>query len=289
MKCKICDQEYNAEICPHCRFNPQDGSFQSYEALPSLIRKYKKNKDWKSEVLLKLKVNKILNEKSQEVIAKEIFSEKRVTFNPDINLAKDLLNNSDKYNQCQTKTEAKRLKSSKKANRSDKESLLQKYIIENWNNLEFLNNWSLEYSLKNTNEVGEIDLIAKSNNSPEYVVIELKKGNSSDRVVGQLFRYMGWVNRNLAKSEKVSGMIIANSFELDLLYALSIVDDSNLNIYLCQYNKTNKGYFFESINNFADHIPIVNIEKNIDKINDIDDLDELTRRIEDRKKNISSQ
>lgn len=41
-------------------------------------------------------------------------------------------------------------------------------------------------------------------------MIELKRDKSSDAVVGQILRYMGWVQKHLAENgELVSGLIIA--------------------------------------------------------------------------------
>lgn len=56
--------------------------------------------------------------------------------------------------------------------------------------------------------VGPIDLLGRDK-SGQYVVIELKRGRSADKVFGQLSRYMGWVRRNLAEGEDVVGVIVA--------------------------------------------------------------------------------
>jgi hypothetical protein len=45
--------------------------------------------------------------------------------------------------------------------------------------------------------VGTIDLLCRDKKSKDYLVIELKKGRSADRVYGQCSRYMGWVRKNL--------------------------------------------------------------------------------------------
>ena len=56
--------------------------------------------------------------------------------------------------------------------------------------------------------VGPIDLLGQKNDGT-YVVIELKKGRSADKVFGQLSRYMGWIKRNLADGADVHGIIVA--------------------------------------------------------------------------------
>jgi len=64
--------------------------------------------------------------------------------------------------------------------------------------------------------VGPIDLLAQDKSSGEYIVIELKKGRSADRVFGQLSRYMGWVKKNLSAGGSVSGIIVAAQIDAKL-------------------------------------------------------------------------
>jgi len=66
-----------------------------------------------------------------------------------------------------------------------------------------------------------IDLLAmdKHNN---YVVIEVKVSKGYDRVIGQLLRYMAWIENNQAEStQKVRGIIIAREISEDLHLAAS--------------------------------------------------------------------
>jgi hypothetical protein len=73
-----------------------------------------------------------------------------------------------------------------------------------------------------TQEVGIIDFLAVNKNK-DLVVIELKR-NSTDQTLGQILRYMGWVNENLGKKgQKVKGIIIAESKDNRLDYALTVV------------------------------------------------------------------
>lgn len=75
-----------------------------------------------------------------------------------------------------------------------------------------------------TQEVGILDFLAIDKNN-DFVVIELKR-SSSDATLGQLLRYMGWVNKNLCdKKQKVRGIIIAESKDNRLDYAMTIVPD----------------------------------------------------------------
>ncbi len=73
-----------------------------------------------------------------------------------------------------------------------------------------------------------IDLLAvdKHNN---YVVIELKVSKGYDRVIGQLLRYMAWIEKNHAEpSQKVRGIIIAREISDDLHLAASKIAEVEL-------------------------------------------------------------
>ena len=70
-----------------------------------------------------------------------------------------------------------------------------------------------------------IDILALDRHD-RYVVIELKV--SRDRVVGQLLRYMGWVEQNMEALQPARGIIVANEITADLKLACSRVPDVRL-------------------------------------------------------------
>ena len=73
-----------------------------------------------------------------------------------------------------------------------------------------------------------IDILAVDDGQ-NFIVIELKVSKGYDRAVGQLLRYMAWIEKNLAEPEqKVKGMIIARSISEDLRLATSRVKDVEL-------------------------------------------------------------
>jgi len=73
-----------------------------------------------------------------------------------------------------------------------------------------------------TQEVGEMDFLAIDKDG-DLIVIELKR-NSTDVTLGQILRYMGWVNKNLCKeNQKVKGIIIAETKDNRLEYALTVI------------------------------------------------------------------
>ena len=67
-----------------------------------------------------------------------------------------------------------------------------------------------------------IDILAKDKDGG-FVVIELKVSRGYDRTIGQLLRYMGWVDANLAQGKPVRGVIVAASITEDLKLAASRV------------------------------------------------------------------
>jgi hypothetical protein len=70
-----------------------------------------------------------------------------------------------------------------------------------------------------TTDIGIIDILCLDKNN-NYVVIELKKDVASDKVVGQIQRYMAWVEENLADKESVRGVIVAQDYDKKLEYAV---------------------------------------------------------------------
>ena len=61
-----------------------------------------------------------------------------------------------------------------------------------------------------TTEVGTIDLLCVDGNN-NLVVVELKRGRESDKVVGQISRYIGWVKSKLAKNSRdVRGIVVVH-------------------------------------------------------------------------------
>ena len=61
-------------------------------------------------------------------------------------------------------------------------------------------------------DVGRIDLLCRDA-SNKWVVIELKAEVATDRTLGQILRYMGWVKEQIAHGDEVRGMIVAHDFD----------------------------------------------------------------------------
>lgn len=70
--------------------------------------------------------------------------------------------------------------------------------------------------------IGRLDFLCIDPLADAVVVVELKRGRPSDRVVGQAARYMGYVRTHLAKSgQQVEGLIVAHDAEEALRYAVA--------------------------------------------------------------------
>ena len=56
------------------------------------------------------------------------------------------------------------------------------------------------------------------------VVVELKRGRSADRVIGQVARYMGWVRAHIAThGQDVEGIVVVHEHDDRLRYAAASV------------------------------------------------------------------
>ena len=106
------------------------------------------------------------------------------------------------------------------------ETQLEEFIYANWNNIKW--GWKLE--LYKTNEqngrqfpagLWSIDFLAVDKENNDLVVIELKRGKTSDATVGQILRYINWVKENIAdKGQNVRGIIVAKEVDDALNYAV---------------------------------------------------------------------
>ena len=99
----------------------------------------------------------------------------------------------------------------------------------------FLCRFSLQFQVEMIgqqypSDTGPIDILAKSKDGKTWLVIELKKGRTSDVVVGQIQRYMGYVKEELAEpDQQVKGAIIGLDADNRLKRALSVT--TNIEFY----------------------------------------------------------
>ena len=116
------------------------------------------------------------------------------------------------------------------------EKQLEDFIIENWDKTEFGKKYDLIeeegeiISQQFKTDIGFIDILAKDKKTKNYVVIELKKNQTSDDTIGQLLRYMGWIKKN-KKDDGVKGVIVAGQFDTKLDHAKSMIPNSEVFLY----------------------------------------------------------
>jgi hypothetical protein len=117
------------------------------------------------------------------------------------------------------------------------EKHLEDFLIANWEKTDLGKRYELieedgvPVSQQFRTDVGYIDLLVRDRKSKEYVVIELKKGQSSDQTAGQLLRYIGWIRRHLGEGRSVGGIVIASSVDEKLRYAISEIPHASVMIY----------------------------------------------------------
>ncbi len=105
------------------------------------------------------------------------------------------------------------------------EAHLEDFIERNWSKI----SWGSPLELYREGEQSgrqfpagtwSIDFFAIDRQKNELVVIELKRGQTSDATVGQVLRYINWVRENVAgPNQNVRGIIIASDIDDALRYA----------------------------------------------------------------------
>jgi hypothetical protein len=117
------------------------------------------------------------------------------------------------------------------------ESQLEDFLIENWDKTELGKHYDLiteDGELKSQQYrtgIGIIDILAEDRKTKQLVVIELKKNQTSDDTVGQLTRYMGWLEEHKTNGKLTKGIIIAAQYDERLHYALKKVKDVEVYLY----------------------------------------------------------
>jgi hypothetical protein len=136
------------------------------------------------------------------------------------------------------------------AQRFGLERHLHEFMRDNWEKTTLGKEWSLyeeegdpDAGYEYPCPVGRIDLLARSRNvkKPRWLVIELKRNQSSDDTIGQTLRYMGYVQEHLADGEPVNGMVIAHEADDKLEYALKVLPNVHLMHYEVDFRLKSPG------------------------------------------------
>lgn len=86
-------------------------------------------------------------------------------------------------------------------------------------------------------KAGEIDILCKDAKN-KFVVVEVKRWKDSDKVVGQILRYMGAIKEE--KSNEPRGIIVLNQEDQRLNYALSMVKNIEAKYYKLNFAISDK-------------------------------------------------
>jgi len=127
------------------------------------------------------------------------------------------------------------------------EQHLEDFIVQNWRSTDlgkYYDIYEEEGELvgqQYPSDTGPIDILAISKDKKELLVIELKRGRSSDTAVGQIQRYMGYVREELAEeNQSVKGVIIAFSDDIGIRRALSITQNIDFYTYKVRFKLEKK-------------------------------------------------
>jgi hypothetical protein len=123
------------------------------------------------------------------------------------------------------------------------ERQLESFLLENWNRTPLAKEWAI-YSTDDEPEtgnqfptdIGRIDILAVHKADGRFLVIELKRDQSTDQTVGQVLRYVGWVKRHLAQEgQPVEALIIAHKADKEARYALSTLPNVKMMTYEVEF------------------------------------------------------
>lgn len=120
------------------------------------------------------------------------------------------------------------------------EEHLEDFLVKNWPYTELGKEYDIyeedgEKAQQYQTDTGPLDILAISKDKKKLLVVELKKGRASDAVVGQILRYMSFVQEMLAeKDQSVHGIVIALEDDQKIRRALAMV--KNIQFYRYQIN-----------------------------------------------------
>lgn len=118
------------------------------------------------------------------------------------------------------------------------ESHLEEFLIGNWNSIRWgrpLEIWDGpdgQSGHQLVTPIGRLDFLCADTLTDALVVVELKRGRPSDKVVGEAARYIGYVHTHLAKpGQPVEGLIVAHNADEALRYAVAAFPSLQLMTY----------------------------------------------------------
>lgn len=109
------------------------------------------------------------------------------------------------------------------------EKYLEDFLVSNWSNTLLGKDYDIyeengvPIGQQYMSDTGPLDILAISKDRKTLLVVELKKGKVSDKVVGQIQRYMGFVKEELLEpGQQVRGAIIGLDDDRRVQRALAV-------------------------------------------------------------------
>jgi restriction system protein len=122
------------------------------------------------------------------------------------------------------------------------EKHLEDFLVQNWAKTQLGKDYDIFVEdgeivgQQYETDTGPIDILAQRKDKKELLVLELKRGRASDVVVGQVLRYMGYAQEELAEEgQAVRGVIIALEDDQRLRRALAAVPNIDFFRYLVSF------------------------------------------------------
>jgi restriction system protein len=127
------------------------------------------------------------------------------------------------------------------------EKHLEDFLVQNWHHTDLGKHYDIyeedgeKVGRQYPSDTGPIDILAISKDKKELLVVELKKGRVSDVVLGQIQRYMGYVQEELAENnQKVKGVIIAFADDIKIHRALAVAPNIDFYTYKISFKLEKK-------------------------------------------------
>ena len=100
------------------------------------------------------------------------------------------------------------------------ETHLQDHIERSWSEVSAkMGLTGYDLAERDCDLVGTADIVARSRESGDWVVIELKRSDVVDVAIGQITRYMSWVKEHRAGDAPVRGVLVARQFDEKTRYS----------------------------------------------------------------------
>lgn len=228
-QCDVCKDEtlpdIDNPICQICGYAPKEKTIKDKDACKKHYEGLKNHRyNWVEAVQFLGRIEEFTRH-SRAAIGR-LVDIARSTVTQDIQLAQGLKDRPELKKIASKVTAHETLNQTFKTKALDEEEKLHRNLYNNWDKTPFAEEWELvrtgsSAGKLNTDKIGELDMLAKNKSGNKWLVIELKKGPGSDKTIGQILRYMGWVKEKKAgEKDSVEGLIICGEYHLAMDYAL---------------------------------------------------------------------